>query len=94
MKLLRHLDQEDRETDGAVHRKFIGPKLRHMFQERGGYTSSDAPWLELIWKGSNKTRCQCSENSNDVLLKIRDSQGHTGGEVIAPELVGRVAFFQ
>ena len=50
MKLVRHLDHEDREADGAVHWKSMGPKLRHTFQERGGYTLPDSQWLEFIWK--------------------------------------------
>ena len=36
MKLARHLDQEEREADGAVHWKSMGPKLGHTFQEQGG----------------------------------------------------------
>ena len=40
------LDLEDRETDGAVHWKSMGPKLRYAFQKEGGYTLSDSQWLE------------------------------------------------
>ena len=40
MKLVRHLDVADRGTDGAVHWKLMGPKLRHAFQ-KGGHTFSD-----------------------------------------------------
>ena len=34
MKLVRHLDLKDRESDGAVHWESMGPKLRHAFQKR------------------------------------------------------------
>ena len=70
MMLVRHLDQKDGETDGAVRWKSMGPKLRHMFQKQGGHTSSDSDWIDCIWKGSNRTRFQDCTNSNDVLLYI------------------------
>ena len=91
MKLVRHLDQKDRETDGALQWKSMGPKLRHAFQERGGRTFSDSQWLEYIYKGGNRPRFQYCKNFNDVLLSIRPIQGHTGGKWIACELMSHVA---
>ena len=44
----------DRETDGAVHCKSMGPKLRHTFQKEGEYTFSHSDWLDHIRKGSKK----------------------------------------
>ena len=35
VKLVRHPDPEERETDGAVHWRSIGPKLRQAFQREG-----------------------------------------------------------
>ena len=72
MKLERHLDLKDQETDGAVHWKSMGPKLRHAFQKEGGYTFSDSQWLERIWKGSNRWKeflyhRGCSFNVNPIL---------------------------
>ena len=90
-KLVRHYDQDERECDGAVHRKPIGPKLRHAFQKGGGCGFSDSDWRQHKHKGSNKTRFQCCKDSQDVLLYIRAIQGHTGGNVIALELMGHVA---
>ena len=89
-RLERHLDLADRESDGAVHRKSIGPKLRHAFS-KGGHIFSDSDGLDYIWKGSNKTQLQCCKNSNDVLLYIRAIQGHSGGELIALQLINCVA---
>ena len=92
MELVHHRDQKDRELDGAVHWKSICPELRHACQEQEGRTffliliGSNA-----IWKGSSKTRFQHCKNSHEVPLYIRASQGHTGGKVIAPELMGHVA---
>ena len=61
------------------------------FQKAEGQTFSDSDRLQYIYEGSNKTRFQKSKNSREVLLFILAIQGHTGGNVIAPELVGHVA---
>ena len=57
----------------------------------GGEQLSDSDWFQYIYDGSNKTRFQCSQNSRNFLLYIRAIQGHTGGNLIAPELMGHVA---
>ena len=36
MSLVRHYDQNERETDGAVHWNSMVPKLRKAFQKFGG----------------------------------------------------------
>ena len=43
---MRHYDQEEREANGAVHWKSMGPA----FQREGGHTSSDSDWLQHIYK--------------------------------------------
>ena len=48
-------------------------------------------WIDFIWIGANKTLLQYCKNSCDVLLYIRAIPGHTGGDVIASELMGHVA---
>ena len=89
MKLVRHYDQE--ETDGAVHWKSIGPKLRHAFREK-----ADTPFLipidfSISTKEATRPGSHIAKNSQDLPLHIRSFQGHTGGTVIAPELMGHVA---
>ena len=79
MRWARHYDQHERETDGAVHWKSMGPKLRTAFLKAGEQKFSDSDWLQYINKGCNNTRYQCCKNSRDVLLYIRAIQGHTGG---------------
>ena len=91
MRLVRHFDQHERETDGAVHWNSTGPKLRKAFQKTRGQKFSDSDSLQHSYKGSNNTRFQYCKNSRDVLLYIRALQGHTGGNVMAPELMGHVA---
>ena len=40
VRLVRHCDQDEREADGTVHWKSIGPKLRKAFQKAGGHKFS------------------------------------------------------
>ena len=91
MRLVRRYDQDERETDGAVHWNSMGPNLRKAFEKAGGHKLSDPDWLQKMYKGSNKTRFRYCKNSRDVLVYNRAIQGHTGGNVIAPELMGHVA---
>ena len=88
MRLVRHMDFQERESDGACHWKSISSKLRYAFLQNGGDTFSDDDWINHI---SSKTRFQYCKSSCSDLLKIRAFQGHTGGEVIALELMGHVA---
>ena len=61
------------------------------FGKEGGDTFSDTDWVNQMWKGNNKTRFQYCKNSCAAPLHIRAIQGHTGGDMIAPELMGHVA---
>ena len=91
MRLVRHYDQDERETDGAVQWNSMGPKLREACQKVGGQKFSDSDWLKYIYEGSNKTRSQYCMTSRNLFLYMRAIQGHTGGNLIAPELMGHVA---
>ena len=57
----------------------------------GKLVRPDFDWTNHIWKWSSKFLFQYCKNSCDDLLYIRAIRGHTGGEVIAPELMGHVA---
>ena len=91
MRLVRHYDQDERETDGAVHWNSMGPKLRKAFHKAGGRKFSDSDCLQYIYEGSNKTRFQYCKNSQNVLLYIHAIQGHIGGDLMTPESMGDVA---
>ena len=91
IKMTRHMILQERESDGAVHWKSMASKLRCAFLKDGGDTFSDFDWIIHIWKGSSKIRFQYCKNSCDDLLYIRAIECHTGGEVIASELMGHVA---
>ena len=77
------------ETDRAIHSTLLSPKLRFTFQRDGSHEFTDRDWLNIIRKGSNKTRFQYCQNSRIKLLYIRAIQGHTGGEMISPEMPGQ-----
>ena len=91
MKLVLHLDRKEKETDGALDWKSMCPKLRRAVSLGGGCGFSDSDWLHQVYKESNKTKFQYCKNSYDVLLHIREIQGHTSGSVIAPDLMDHVA---
>ena len=91
MRLVRHYDQDERETDAADYWNSMVPKLRKAIQKSGGRKFSDTDWLQHIHEGSNKMRFQYCISSKSSLLYIRAVQGHTGGNLIAPELMGHVA---
>ena len=74
-----------------VHWNSMCPKLRKEFQKSGGRRFSDTDWLQHIYEGSDKMRFQCCMNSQNSLFKIRAIQGHTGGNMTAPELMGHLA---
>ena len=48
MRLVRHYDQNEGETDGAVHWNSMGPKLRKAFQKARGPTFSYSDLLQYI----------------------------------------------
>ena len=93
MRLGRRYDQDDRKVDGAVHWNSTGPRLRNAFLKYGSSEFSDLDWLntslaEAARSGSYAAWVPKFKNS---LLYIRAIQGHTGGRLIAPELLGHVA---
>ena len=58
-----------------------------------GYDKSqivESIWTSRSTEGSNKTRFETCVNSQNSLMKIRSIQGHTSGNMIAPELMGHV----
>ena len=74
VELLRHLDLADRETDGPVHWKSMGPTLRHAFQKERGHT----PFLILTGLNiSTKGAHQISKmHKLEPLVCSRHSRAH------------------
>ena len=59
-KLVRHENIHDR--DGAIHWRLKRQKLKFTFK-KGGKTFTDRDWINHIWKGSSRTRCQFCQTS-------------------------------
>ena len=95
MRLVRDYDQDERETDGAVHLNSMIPKLRKAFQKSGGRKFSDTDWIEHIYEGSNKVRfqyCTNSKNSFCILVPFKDTLELTG-HVAIPKKNGKNSCF-
>ena len=76
---VRHYDQEDRQSDAAVHWETTRPKLPTAFADRGARDFSEPDWLRHIHEGSNKTTFEYCEDSKNSLTDFRAIQGHSGG---------------
>ena len=76
-KLVRHENGRDRETDGAIHWKFIFPKLIITFRRDGSHELTDRAWINYIWKGSSKTqRPALSEFLQQLIVHPSHSRSH------------------
>ena len=64
---------------------------KHFTRPEGENSRTQIGFNTHIYEGSNKMRFQYCMNSKKSLLYIRTIQGHAGGNLIAPELMGRVA---
>ena len=86
-RLVRHCDQEERQSDVAVHWDTIRPKLLKTCAKQGARDFSEEDWLRLFHEGSCKTRFEYCEDSKNSLAYLRAIQGHCGVATIAPELM-------
>ena len=55
MKMLRHCDQEERESDGSKHRDSVHVNFFEKFDSKMGQKLHTGDWRQAIYKGSNKT---------------------------------------
>ena len=89
-KMWRHCEQEERDSDEAVHWDSACSRLLSELGSRMGQHCSHRAWLQAVHEGSNKTRFEYCKNSKDSVTYVRAIQGHTGGNMISPELIGSV----
>ena len=89
-RLVRDNDQEERQSDAAVHGDTMRPKLLRVFADRGARDFSETDWLRHIHEGSSKTRFEYCEDSKNSLAYFRAIQAHSGGIPIDPELMGYI----
>ena len=93
MRLVNHYDQDERDSDGAVHQHTVKSKLIREFGSRGARDFLERDWPQQVYEGNDTTSFEYCVNSENSLMYIRAIQGHTGGNMIAPELMGQVAIF-
>ena len=61
--MVRHHDQDERETDGARHWDGVLSVLKGKFQNQLDKEFTDEDWLHCLYLGSIKTRFEiCKEN--------------------------------
>ena len=78
-RMVRHYDQDERQTDAAHHWDTIRPVLLKACAQHGARDSSEKSWLRLIHEGNSKTRFEYCESSKNSLAYNRAIQGHSGG---------------
>ena len=78
-RMVRHYDQDERQSDEALHWDTIRPVLLKPFARHGARDFSEKHWLRLVHEGSSKTRFEYCEDSNNSLAYFQAIQGHSGG---------------
>ena len=62
--MVRHHDQDERETDGARHWDGVLTVLRGKFRNQLEEEFTDEDWLHCFYLGSIKTRPEICEDEN------------------------------
>ena len=78
-RMVRHYDQDERQSDAALHRDTIRPVLLKAFAKHGARDFSEKHRLPLIHEGSSKTRIEYCEDSKNSLAYFRAIQAHSAG---------------
>ena len=91
MRLLRHSDQDERDIDGAVRWNNVSPKLLRAFGHQEHEIFPQKIKFKHSHEGSDETRFEYGESSRNSLVFLRAIQGHTGVQLMAPDLMGHVA---
>ena len=94
-RMVRHHDQDERQSDAALHWDTIWPVLLVAFAKHGARDLSEKHWLRLTHQGNSKTRFEYCEDSENSLAYFRAIQGHPGGISIDPQLMEfiRIPYF-
>ena len=66
--MLRHYDQDERESDGPRHWEAIKSVLLRKFARDGGRDFSDEVWLQKIFEGSSKKIIEYCKNKDGILM--------------------------
>ena len=82
--IVRHHDQDKRETDRAMHWNVILPVLKGKFRNQLEKEFTDEDWLHCLYLGSLKTRHEICKDENGELRYIRAFQGQSGAMIFSP----------
>ena len=85
--IVRHHDQDERETDGAMHWNVILPVLKGRFRNQMDKEVTGEDWFRCFYLGNIKTRFEICNDENGELRYIRAIQGHSGEMIISPRLM-------
>ena len=86
-RMVRHYDQDERQSAAARHWDTTRLVFMNAFAKRGARDFSDQQWIRLIQEGSSKTIIECCKDSKNSLAHFRAIPGHSGGISIDPELM-------
>ena len=87
--MVRHFDQDERQTDAAVYWDSIRPVLVKAFAEKGRVRVFGTR-MDPVCPSNNKVIFEYSGNVHISWTYLRATQGHAGRMTIAPELMGHV----
>ena len=79
--MVRPHDQDERETDGAMHGNRIIHLLKGRFRSQLEKEFTDEDWFHCFYLGSIKTRFEICKDEKGELRKIRAIQGHSSGVI-------------
>ena len=71
--MLRHFDQDERESDGSRHWESIKSVLVRKFAHEGARDFSDEAWLQKIFEGSTKKRIEYCRDTDGIYVLFKDS---------------------
>ena len=85
--MVRHHDQDVRETDEAKHWDGAISVLKGKFRNQLEKEFTDEDWLHCFYLGSIKTSFEICKDEHGESRYIRASQGHSGGMIKSPRLM-------
>ena len=72
--MVRHLDEDERETDGAMHWNVKLLVLKGRFRSQLEKECTDENWLHCLYLGRIKARFEICKDENEELRYIRAIQ--------------------
>ena len=90
-RMVRHVDQEERERDGPYHWDTVRLVLLKVFGKQRAQIFTERFWIQFIQEGSSEKRVEYCVDHKNSLCYFRAIQGHSGSIPIMPELMGHTS---